>query len=228
MRISHTNKFIYISIPKTGSTSLRNAINDYSEIKIDRTYHLANLSIERSAVTGFYPSNYWKVSTHMTAQELFYIWPEIFPNKKDDWNKYFKFTLVRNPWARRVSQWQFIRSKAKKESIATFSGYCYEVYKLCEGKFHKFVARSSKLDQQVNWIKDDSGEKKLDYVCKLEEIDESFQFICNKLKIENYSFPHENQSQHHHYTKYFNTKMVDYLANIYSDDINEFNYEFGA
>ena len=144
MRISHKKKFVYISIPKTGSTSVRNAINDYSDVKIERSYHLKNLSIERSNVTGYYPSSYWKVSTHMKAMDLGYIWSEIFPNKKDLWDEYFKFTVVRNPWARRVSQWQFIRQKAKKDSIATFRGYCLEVYRECEGKFSNFVKKSSK------------------------------------------------------------------------------------
>ena len=227
MRISHSKKFIYISIPKTGSTSVRDAINDYSEVKIDRTYHLGNLSIQRSAVTGFFPSSYWKVSTHMTANNLKYIWPEIFPKKKEAWNEYYKFSIVRNPWARRLSQWQFIKTKAKKESIATFAGYCYDVYKQCEGKFHKFVAKSSKLDQQVNWIRNDTNENLLDYVGKLENINESFQTICNNIQIEYTEFPHENKSKHHHYTKYYNKQMVDYIAKIYADDINEFNYEFG-
>ena len=50
----------------------------------------------------------------MTANNLRYIWPEIFPKKKEAWNEYYKFSIVRNPWARRLSQWQFIKTKAKK------------------------------------------------------------------------------------------------------------------
>ena len=226
MRISHSKKFVYISIPKTGSTSIRDAINEYSEIKIDRTYHLANLSIERASVTGFYPSSFWKVSTHMKSQELKYLWQELFPKRPNAWNNYFKFTIVRNPWARRLSQWQFIRYKAKKESILTFSGYCFDVLKQCDGKFSNFIAKSSKADQQINWIKDDCGENLLNYVGKLEEVNESFSEICNNINISNTQIPHYNKSKHKHYSKYYTPRMVDHIAKIYEDDINEFNYDF--
>lgn len=228
MRISHNKKFIYISIPKTGSTSIRSILNDYSEIKIDRSYHLLNLSIHRSEVSGFYPSNYWKVFTHMKAKDLKYIWNELFPNPKKQFDDYFKFTIVRNPWARRVSQWEFIKSKAKNDSLATFKGYCYSVMKDCHGSFTKFLLKSSKLDQQVNWIKDDNGNIILDYIAKLEDLQNGVNHICNKIDIDVKELPHINQSVtgKKHYSEYYTKKMVDFLADIYADDIAEFNYDF--
>ncbi|MEW9838640.1 sulfotransferase family 2 domain-containing protein [Mesorhizobium sp. ZMM04-4] len=66
---------------------------------------------------------------------------------------------------------------------------------------------------------------KLDYIGFVENIDNDFSFVANKLGREN-SLAKKNQSRRHDYRKYYNRKMRDKVADIYSRDIELFEYDF--
>jgi len=74
MRISHKYKFVYISIPKTGSSTVRYLLDKYSDISSD---------------DPDWPSNY----IHPNAKQM----KAYFGIKGWNWDEYFKFTVVRHP-----------------------------------------------------------------------------------------------------------------------------------
>jgi len=74
MRISHKYKFVYISIPKTGSSTVRYLLDNYSDISSD---------------DPDWPSNY----IHPNAKQM----KAYFGIKGWNWDEYFKFTVVRHP-----------------------------------------------------------------------------------------------------------------------------------
>ena len=76
MRISHDNKFVFIAIPKTGSTTVRKLLDNFSDIK---SIHLNG-----------------NFAMHATAQQV----KSEFVVKGWSWIDYYKFTVVRNPIAR--------------------------------------------------------------------------------------------------------------------------------
>ncbi|MDD4955629.1 MAG: sulfotransferase family 2 domain-containing protein [Candidatus Omnitrophica bacterium] len=79
MRISHKYKFIFFSNPRTGSESVRKALDPFSDI--------------------FSSVNDPVYNNHITPEEL----KNHFLKMGWDWDKYFKFCFVRNPWDRLVS-----------------------------------------------------------------------------------------------------------------------------
>ena len=55
MNISHTNKFIYIAIPKTGSTSIRKFTDSATEYKRRKKYHKGMVDTTfGDVVSGYY------------------------------------------------------------------------------------------------------------------------------------------------------------------------------
>ena len=94
MRISHKHKFVYIAPPKTGSTTIRYALNEYSEVKSipylnsPLYYHVKPIQLE----------NY-------------------FEEQNWNWGEYFKFALVRNPFDLLVSRYFWSRDVQQLESF---------------------------------------------------------------------------------------------------------------
>ena len=84
MRISHSHKFIFLANPRTGSTSVRSVLNNYSDIK----------SVHITETTKSFPFYH-----HISAREL----KNIFEKRCWDWDGYRKFCIVRNPYDRVVS-----------------------------------------------------------------------------------------------------------------------------
>ena len=91
MRISHQYKFIFFANPKTGSESVREILAPYSDIQ-SVTYATRNIE------NPFY--------SHITPQEV----KTLFSERGWNFDEYFKFTFVRNPWAKLVSLYEMIYS----------------------------------------------------------------------------------------------------------------------
>ena len=92
MRISHKNKFIFFSNPKTGSESLREMLNPHSEI-FDVPYKNTN------SENPFY--------SHISPVEV----QQIFFEKGLDFDSYYKIVCTRNPFNRLVSLYEMIYQK---------------------------------------------------------------------------------------------------------------------
>ena len=85
MRFSRSRKFIYLANPKTGSTSIRNLLEDISDHQqlIDRgQYHEHWSACEYKAV---FSSNGWS------------------------WDGYYRFLTIRDPWKKYVSNYLYSR-----------------------------------------------------------------------------------------------------------------------
>ena len=85
MVISHKHKFLFVSVPKTATKSITDYLNNFADIKGD--------SNDKQS-----PYNY-----HATAMQL------LTEFKKQNWNweEYIKFTVVRNPCDKLVSNYFF-------------------------------------------------------------------------------------------------------------------------
>ena len=205
MRISHKHKFVYIAIPKTGSTSVRFALTNYYDIK----------SVECKNSPYFH---------HVTADVL----KKHFDEKKWNWDDYFKFSFVRNPWEREVSNYEYKRK----------SKYIWEKYKegnenhyqeCCEllEKYPTFksLVMSTEITYDRFYI-DDNNNDLLDFVGRCEDMQVNLDYICNKLQIPKINLPHKNKSEHKHYSEYYDEESKKYIENLYSYAIERFGYKF--
>ena len=233
--ISHHHKCIFVHIPKNAGQSIEHVFLD-----------LLNLTWETRAPLFLRPNDKPELGpprlAHLKATEYVqynYLTPELF-------NDYFKFTFVRNPWARMVSIYMYLGFSSKYD----FKTFLFGVYKdkIFKEKFW-FVG------PQSDFIYDDNGDLLVDFVGRVESLQHDFNLVCEKIGIPLTQVPHINESRNKKnlfslkkpksmikyfsysirkknfpifkcYQDYYDQETIDFVADIYQSDIELFSYEF--
>ena len=192
MRISHKYKFIYLATPKACSSSIREALNKYSCIRSK--------------------SNFVPYAHHGKLEWV----KNDFKKNKWDWNSYYKFTSVRNPWDRMVSLWTF----GKKINAIPDHFKTFESWILSD---HVWLNSHWGYD---GYYREINGDIAVDYVIKLESLQSDFKKVCKEINIPYKKIPRTNSTKHKHYTKYYNEETRQIVAQKYVRDIEYFGYKF--
>ena len=212
MIISHKHKFVFIAVPKTATATIREALKTHSDIigeSIDPPYD-------------------W----HPRAVDL----KKHFHKKKWDWNKYFKFAFVRNPWDRLNSEYLY-----RKKRISVFKDkqdkpkYIIESEKMFRNvdNFAKWVkseyinTQNPCFPNQCKYLMETNNELLVDFVGKFENLQQDFNIVCDKIGIERQTLQHKNKTKHKFYTEYYDEEARQIVAEVYADEIKCFDYEFG-
>jgi len=160
------------------------------------------------------------IKDHLTAKEV------IAKIGKDKWAGAYKFTLVRNPWDKVVSLYEY-RRKKDKTGIATrnvsFSDWVRKTH-VPNPDVHYYNNPKS-FQPQVEWLKDNDGEISIDFVGKFESIDEGFNHIKTTIGLDA-ELPHLNASRRTDYRSYYDDETRELVARWYSEDIERFGYTF--
>ena len=211
MRISHKHKFIFIAVPKTGSVSIINILDEYSDIRYD---------------------NFNNKNPHATIWD---VKKELFVNDTKKFNSYFKFAFVRNPWARMASWYEFMCKQVHKTESQKydFVETHYDTYKNISlmgfNRFIKFLYEKNKSYYlgYSRYYEDENGNNLLDFIGKVENLQEDFDIVCDKIGIPKQQLPHKNKTKHKHYTEYYDEETKQIVAEKYAKDIEYFGYKFG-
>ena len=201
--ISPNLKFIFTHISRTGGASIELVFNT---IGIKKP-HLNPLYSEQSKKIKFEASQHWK-----STEERIVIGDEL-------WKKYFKFTIVRNPWDRMVSQYF-------GHVIKDVPGLSIEDY------FLKLFVKEEYIDFKritqpcMEWITDDEGNMLVDYIGRFEKLQKDFNTICDKIGVNPIVLPQSGKSTRSHYRNYYNDYTAELVYNAFKSDIEEFNYKF--
>ena len=160
------------------------------------------------------------VKDHLTAREV------IARIGRDQWDTAYKFTLVRNPWDKVVSHYEY-RRKKDKTKIATrnmpFSEWVRKTYGEPKDSFYYNNPRS--FQPQVEWLKDNEGRITIDFVGKFESINTDFKQIQSAIGLDT-ELPHLNASKRARYQSYYNDETRDIVERWFHEDISVFGYNF--
>jgi len=160
------------------------------------------------------------VKHHQTAREI------IASIGREKWTTAYKFTLVRNPWDKVVSHYEY-RLKRNKTEIATrnisFSEWVIKTYGPDKDPFYYNNPRS--FQPQVEWLKDDEGKITIDFIGRFETLNEDFNQIKAVIGLEA-ELPHLNASKRAGYQSYYDDETREIVAHWFHVDIALFGYHF--
>jgi hypothetical protein len=137
-----------------------------------------------------------------------------------EFNSFYKFSFVRNPWDRIVSEYKY-RGHSKRFDFKSFLFKHLPSSKLSDGRRH--------IISQHCFLYDESGRQLVDFIGRFENLQKDFDFVCKRLNISNAILPHRNQSPNRkNYIEYYDSESKEFIAKLYEKDIKMFNYSFGA
>lgn len=147
---------------------------------------------------------------------------------KDYWNDYFKFSFVRNPWSRMVSMARFPNFYKCNitDGLVDVTGY-FEKFPRIE-----IDPRSESKDETAEKIRNavylNILNEELDFVGRFEELQNDFDYVCEKIGMPKKELPHLVKSKDgKHYTKYYDDTTKQIVTERYAEDLEFFGYEFG-
>jgi hypothetical protein len=148
---------------------------------------------------------------------------------RGQWDDYYKFAFVRNPWDRLVSCWAD-KIKTQEKLLGIDRKLSLELSDVSTfGNFvRKVVARINlrECDSHFKLQRRMIPYKRLDFIGRFENLQEDFEIVYNHIGVP-CSLPHYNKSEHKHYTKYYDDETQAIVADRYSSDTEIFGYEFG-
>lgn len=197
-------KIFFSHVPKSAGCSIRDAL------KPDAVLHWSPLLHQK----GFCIQKYISENSYLN---------------------FFKIGFVRNPWDRLVSCYHFFRQgnnhEWPKEDVR-------EIKKMQEfNEFNDFALhfqanqdwwmRKFHFLNQHTWTHSSDNKLSLDYLGKVETIEEDINSICNLIGAPYIKIKKLNKSKRGLYADYYNNESKEIVSNVYEKDIAYFNYKFG-
>lgn len=222
MIISHKSKFVFVSVPKTASTSIRDCLKDHA----DAWYHgdKKNCIIYQPTTAKFRV----KVFEHARLSDIEEL---LMPNK------YSSFCFVRNPFDIALSNYLFFQKsiefwdKEPKEKSLFIDVYNSYINTLSESStFAEWIKNKKKQGwlEAYNWETEQSyWTKEVDHIGRFENLQQDFDTICKKIGIPQQKLSHKNATKHKLYTEYYDDEAREIVAEKYAKDIENFGYKFG-
>ena len=194
--------------------------------------YLGNPKVATRSILSFLESQQYSdlVVTEKTVEQL--------RNSIIEYDDYFSFTFVRNPWARAYSCW--------KDKITTQTKFC-DIFILTKYRglypdmpfeeFVKWLASENGSDDfadrhwlsQYELLKNEQGKISIDFIGKSEQIAEDFKTLLQHLKIDE-SLKLSNSNATAEKRDQYKTAYTPYLKKMiyerYKKDIEVFGYDF--
>lgn len=222
MPINSKYKTIFVHIPKCAGTSIEKYLGmatidnlfSYKPIK------LTSLKYDSSLFTEEELARFEEVTPqHLTALQLKKVIPEkIF-------SSYFKFSVVRNPYDRLLSEYAYIHetptSKTSRFRNMTFATFIDEVFALDE--ITALTLFDGHLNNQTDYIYDEDDNLLVDQVYKVEELNncvEKLQELTNSTRV----LPHSRATTFSSAEEFFTQINKDKIYERYERDCILLNY----
>jgi hypothetical protein len=219
MRISHKRKFLFLSLPRAASLTIRKTLDPYSDVK----------SKKIADTDSTFP--FWHHTKAIEAKK-------IFERRGWKWKKYKKFCLIRNPYDRVVSAY---KKRWQKDYGLNITGNYIEDIKsalhdilLGPPNFEEFVQKNDPSRGYAisieNFAFDKMGNKLVDDILMFEKLPSILVDYVNKeigLDIEEEEIGHYHESRRNKsYEEWYNDRTKMILKRQYKMEFEKFDYQF--
>jgi hypothetical protein len=205
--ISRKRKCIFVHIPKCAGNSIQKVI-------------WPGKWREEDLWGGFVDAYHNKYQTgglqHLCAWQ---IRDEVGRRRFDS---YFKFTIVRNPFDRLVSQFAYMRRRPDlREFVAMDEDASFAEYvELIQRKRHV------QWESQTSFVYDDDGAMLVDFLGRFETLDPDMGQVFAHLGMDGQTVPRGNASARGPYRDYYTPEIRAQVEDMYGADLERFGYEF--
>lgn len=211
MGISNSKRFIYFVIPKTGSATIRNAIDKYRDITHPTAIFSEHVTIER-----FLTSNY----AHLFEQ-------------------YYKFSFVRNPYDRLYSG--FLQDSFGVATMPHWRSAKGQIFAEIGTNFNRYIedyVTRADIFNDPFWVHfcpmhaftHRNGELVLDWLGKAESLEVDFRGLAKRLDLdigplESRNVRGETANSNLKYMHHYNARSIEIVNSIYRNDFMYFGYD---
>jgi hypothetical protein len=160
----------------------------------------------------------------------------VFNEIPNEWEEFFSFAFVRNPYDRLVSAWKMF-SKGMQNTKWSRS----DSERLNGIDFFSFLelAIDSSIDYQSRHtiesvLKHHTLPQTHPYHCiqhakfigKFENLKNDFEYVANIIRLSDYEFEHLNKTQRVSYKNYYDNACFELVTKHYQSDLDAFDYSF--
>lgn len=219
--VSLSRRFVFIHLAKTAGTSVTDLLLPYVDSPLLSSKFLRNglhIAGEWTGLDWFRHTGRYILPLHATGDQLTQRFADL------DLTRFYRFTIVRNPWDRLVSLYTFNRLPRKRVT----SGSRYRlVNRLDFGDFVAHVCRQPQVQNQVDCLfLDAAGRPDMDFIGRLEHLEGDMNQILRRLEIPSSVIPERNRTSHAHYRDYYDARTRALVEAAYARDIEAFGYGF--
>lgn len=232
--ICHPYRCVFLHIPKTGGISVEHVFLALVGLTWDTRAPLL-LRGNDDPAKGPPRLAHLKATEYVSCGYL----------TQEQFDAYFKFSFVRNPWDRMVSEYKYRGHPMRM----TFKRWLLE-HLPPPG----FTDAYCHIVPQHEYLYDADGRLLADFVGRYESLQADFDVVCERLGIARTPLPHENRSLeaprirslndikkrirrwlwtlrprnvYPHYTQYYDAESRELVRRLYRRDIDTFGYAFG-
>jgi hypothetical protein len=218
--ISHQYKCIFIHIPKTAGTSIEQKLGHFQELKRGVQDHRSICQIEPVSLIDL-----TKACVGLDSSLLIRQIKKMIKDKRTNFNQcyhtYFKFSFVRNPWARIFSWYKNVMRDELHQRRFGVKENC---------TFKEFLTKhmdQGELKPQLFWLLDKKGNMPFDFIGRFENLSSDFSYVAEKIGLKNKILPKLVSGDGQPYTEFYDPEMIDIVSRKYKNEIEHFKFEYG-
>lgn len=205
--LSRQHRTIFVHIPKTGGQSVETVFLRSHGLNWEQR---AALLLRQTDDTSRGPRRL----AHLYAAE----YVGLGHATSEEFSSFFKFAVVRNPWARAVSNYKYIMPKRELSFEVFLDRIVIQRLQIDDTR---------QVDPQVRYLLDGAGKILVDRVVRFENLATEFPEISRQIFGREEPLPKVNISRDRRdYRTFYTPETRRLVAEKYRDDIEMFGYEF--
>jgi len=208
MIISHRHQFIFAAVPKTGTHSVRQALRE----------QMGEEDVEQ---VGLFINKRFPWPELAEIQHGHLPLRQVRPHLGDEaFERYFKFAFVRNPFDRFVSYCAFMLRGGDVFEQRPRDVMRHFLFAEPPEQHVLFQPQASLL------VADDGATLLTDSIGRVEDMQDSYDTICERLGLASRRLERVNGSRHADYRLYYDQALIEGVAARYAQDLELFGYTF--